>query len=110
MSNFDAQNPVIGSLLREIDIGIKDTLSDLLKKSPALHEVVLRHRFKKLKEENLPFNRGGDDDDDDDDGYNNDGGFEPPPSPLRFNVLTALPLSPTRTILIFIPKLNNKFE
>ena len=30
VSNFDAQNLVIGSLIREIDIGKKDTLSKLL--------------------------------------------------------------------------------
>ena len=31
---FDAQNPVVGSLLRELDIGKKDIASGLVKKAP----------------------------------------------------------------------------
>ena len=34
ISTFDAQNPVVGSLLRELDIGKKDIASDLVKKAP----------------------------------------------------------------------------
>ena len=34
ISTFDAQNPVVGSLLREFDIGKKDVTSDLVKKVP----------------------------------------------------------------------------
>ena len=34
ISTFDAQNPVVGSLLRELDIGKKDLASELIKKAP----------------------------------------------------------------------------
>ena len=40
VSNFDAENPVIGSLLRKIDVGKKDTLSNFLKKAPNVNDVV----------------------------------------------------------------------
>ena len=33
ISSFDGQNPIIGSLLREIDVGKKDINSKFLKKS-----------------------------------------------------------------------------
>ena len=49
VSNFDAQNPFIGSLLREIDVGKKDTLSNFLKKAPDINDVVVKHRFDRLK-------------------------------------------------------------
>ena len=51
VSNFDAQNPFIGSLLREIDVGKKDTLSNFLKKAPDINDVVVKHRFDRLKKE-----------------------------------------------------------
>ena len=34
VSNFDAKNPIIGSLIREIDISKKDVLSKLLANTP----------------------------------------------------------------------------
>ena len=45
VSNCDAQNPVIGSLLREIDVGKKDTLSICLKKALTVNDDGLKHRF-----------------------------------------------------------------
>ena len=33
ISTFDAQNPIIGSLLQELDIGKKDLVSELIKKA-----------------------------------------------------------------------------
>ena len=34
ISTFHAQNPVVGSLLQELDIGKKDLASELIKKAP----------------------------------------------------------------------------
>ena len=33
ISTFDAQNPVVGSLLRELDIGKEDLASEVIKKA-----------------------------------------------------------------------------
>ena len=53
VANFDAQNPVIGSLLREIDSGKRSTNSDLIKKllskAPGINDTILLQRFKNLK-------------------------------------------------------------
>ena len=49
VSNFDAQNPVIGSLSREKDVGKKNTSSNFLKKAPNVNDVVLKHRLDRLK-------------------------------------------------------------
>ena len=72
VANFDAQNPVIGSLLREIDFGKRSTNSDLIKKSlskaPDISDTILFQRFKKFKETPINCN----DNDDNDDGNNND--------------------------------------
>ena len=103
VSNFDAQDPVIGYLLREIDVGKKDALSNFLKKAPNVNDVVLKHRFERLKKKDEPYNRGNDDDDDDNN-YNNDGGIGPPPSPLRFNFPTAPSLSPLPSNINFEPR------
>ena len=34
ISTFDAENPIVGSLLKELDIGKKDVASKLMKKAP----------------------------------------------------------------------------
>ena len=34
ISTFDAENPIVGSLLREIDVGKKDLTSEFIKKAP----------------------------------------------------------------------------
>ena len=101
VSNFDAQNPVIGSLLREIDVGKKDTLSNFLKKAPNVNDVVLKHRFERLKKKDESYNRGDNDGDDN----NIDGGLGPLPSPPRFNFPTAPPLSPLPNNINFEPRL-----
>ena len=41
ISNFDTQNPIIGSLLKELDIGKKDIASTLIKK----HQILMISRF-----------------------------------------------------------------
>ena len=49
VANFDAQNPVIGSLLREINLRKRSTNSDLIKKSlskaPDINDMILLQRF-----------------------------------------------------------------
>ena len=37
ISTFDAQNPIVGSLLRKLDIGKKDVASTLIEKSTKYH-------------------------------------------------------------------------
>ena len=63
---FDAQNPIIGNLLREIDVGEKYITSKLLKKAPNIKDVEIQSRLKVLKNRN--------------DGDNNNL-FPPPPPP-----------------------------
>ena len=82
VSNFDAQNPIIGSLLREIDVRKKQTSSSLILKAPNINDVVLKHRFDRLKKTDEPYNES---DDDDDDGR----GPGPPPSLPNFNFFGA---------------------
>ena len=80
-ATFDAQNPIIGSLLREIDLAKKSTNSGLIKKTlskaPDINDTILIQIFKKLKEN--PINYGKDDDDDDNNNKPNT--FEPGPAP-----------------------------
>ena len=49
ISTFDALNPVIGSLLRKIDIGQKDVLSKILGKVPNPRDIKVRGRLDKLR-------------------------------------------------------------
>ena len=96
VSNFDVQNPVIGSLLREIDLEKKQTSSSLISKAPNINDIILKQRFDRLKKRDERYNNGDDDD-------NNDQGPGPeaPPSPPNFNFLepAAPPLSPPPPIL-----------
>ena len=50
---FDAQNPIIGNLLREIDVGEKYITSKLLKKAPNIKDVEIQSRLKVLKNRNF---------------------------------------------------------
>ena len=54
ISTFDAENPIVGSLLRELDVGKKDVASDLIKKSlrPPRLDFTIQNRLNKLKERN----------------------------------------------------------
>ena len=96
VANFDIQNPVIGSLLREIDLGKRSTNSDLIKKSlskaPDINDTILLQRFKKFKETPINYNDNdnNDDDDNNDNNINNSKYFNynnislsPPPSPVK---------------------------
>ena len=49
VSTFDAQNPITGSLLREIDVGKKDIDFRLLKKSPNVIDALLKSRLDTLR-------------------------------------------------------------
>ena len=69
ISTFDAQNPVVGSLLRELDIRKKDIASDLVKKAPKPGLINdIQKRLDALREDNF-FNN------------HNNNNFSPPPSP-----------------------------
>ena len=52
ISTFDAENPIVGSLLRELDVGEKDITSDLIIKAPGPSgfDFVIQNRLNKLKE------------------------------------------------------------
>ena len=51
ISTFDAENPIVGFLLRELDAGKKDVTSDLINKGPGPPglDFVLQNRLNKLK-------------------------------------------------------------
>ena len=99
VTNFDAQNPVIGSLLREIDLGKNKTKSSLISTAPDINGTILLHRFKKFKETPINYN-DNDDDDNNVNNINNSKNFNynnislsPPPSPVKVGGIfeTALP-------------------
>ena len=97
VANFDAQNPVIGSLLREIDLGKNNTKSSLISAAPDINDTILLHRFKKFKETPINYN-----DDDDDDNDNNDNNINNSKN-INYNNIS---LSPPPSLL----KLSNIFE
>ena len=85
ISTFDAQNPIIGSLLRENDVGKKDIDSKFLKKAPNIKDVETKSRFDALRKEN--------------DGNDNNN-FPPPSPPTNFlpsptNFLPPAPSPPS---------------
>ena len=61
---FDVQNPVIGGLYNQLQIGTSDQLK-LLRKAPNIKDLKIRNALERLKKFNL--NKGAADDDDDDD-------------------------------------------
>ena len=72
-STFDAKNPIVGSSLKELDVGEKDVTSELIKKTPTppIFDDYLINRLNELKDRPEPK------DDDDND-------LSPPPSPPSF--------------------------
>ena len=52
ISKFDAENPIVGSLLRELDIGKKDVASEIVKKAPQPPgvEEIISKRLDRLKD------------------------------------------------------------
>ena len=69
-STSDAKNPIVASLLKELDVGEKDVTSELIKKTPTppIFDDYLINRLNELKDRPEPK------DDDDND-------LSPPPSP-----------------------------
>ena len=102
VANFDAQNPVMGSLLREIDLGKNKTKSSLISTAPDINYTILLQRFKKVTPINYNDNDDDDDDDDDDNNDNNTNNNQnnnynniplgPPPSPPNFGNIFDTPL------------------
>ena len=84
ISTFDAQNTVVGSLLRELDIAKKDATSNLVGKAPrAAIDIDIQKRFDWLENDNLTFNR------------NNNNDLSPLPQPPSFNnFIPPLPQPP----------------
>ena len=92
VATIDAQSPIIGSLLREIDLSKKGKNSNLinkqLDKAPNINNTILIQRLKKLKDASINFSNGNDDNDD-----NNKPNFptgQPPPHPT-FNDFQDIP-------------------
>ena len=83
ISTFDAQNPVVGSLLRELDIRKEDLVSKLIKKAPRPGaDLNIQKRLEALRKDNNKFNN------------NNDGAPLPPPYPPTFNNFVPPPQCP----------------
>ena len=75
ISTCDAENPIVGSLLRELDVGKKSLASDLIKNAsgPPGQNFEIEKRLNKLKDFE-PINRNN----------NNNNNLTPPPSPPSF--------------------------
>ena len=58
ISTFDAENPIVGSLLRELDVAKKNLASDFVQPAtaPPGADVALRNRLNKLKDRQEPKN------------------------------------------------------
>ena len=83
ISTFDAQNPVVGLLLRELDIEKKDLVNELIEKAPRPGvDLDIQKTLEALRKCNNRVNID-----------NNNGAPLPPPSPPTFNNL-ILPLPP----------------
>ena len=83
ISTIDAQNPILGSLLRELDTGKKDLASELTKKASKLGvDLDIQKRIQALRKDNRKFENN-----------NNNGPPLPPLSPPTFN--TFIPPSPS---------------
>ena len=73
ISTFDAENPIVGLLLQELDVAKRTwrvTLSKKASQRPSIN-FITQNRLNKLRNDR---------------NNNNDGGLSPPPSPLPFNI------------------------
>ena len=79
ISTFDAENPIVGSLLKELDVGKKDITSELVKKTPRppIFDNYLKNRLNKFKDRPEPK----DDNDNDLSPLPLPPSFPPPPPP-----------------------------
>ena len=91
ISTFDAENPIVGSLLRELNVNKKVLASDLLKRAPETprKNLEIQKRLDSLK--------GADYSKSNNNNNNNSNNFSPPASPL------ALPPPPGLSSGLFIP-------
>ena len=74
VKHFDAQNPLTGSLIREVDIGKKKGLSKFFDKAPDIRDLSLG-RLNKLRDGEEFFNRGDDNNNNNNNNNNNDDGI-----------------------------------
>ena len=74
---FDAQNSIIGSLIRKVKHWEKKDFSKFLEKAPDIRDLEIRERLKKLHERDEFFNWGNDDDNNNNN--NNKNNFIPRP-------------------------------
>ena len=83
------KNPVIGSLIREIDIAKKDTLSKLLAKAPNPKDIEIKNRLDRLRN----FRNYGSNNNNNNNNNEND---LPPPSPPQVLLPPPHPFFPGR--------------
>ena len=91
-AKFDTQNPIIGTLLTQIQSGKTNekVIEKQLRGAPSIKDSNIAERLERLKKYNR---RNNDDDDDDDDDYNDDDD-DPPPTPI-FDAPPYYPSSPS---------------
>ena len=92
ISTFDADNPIVGSLLRELNVNKKVLASDLLKRAPETprKNLEIQKRLDSLKGADYSKSNNNNNN-------NNSNNFSPPASPL------ALPPPPGLSSGLFIP-------
>ena len=85
LKHSDTQNPVIGNLICEVDIGKKKDLSKFLSQAPDVKGLELQLMVNKLNSRNEFFDSGDD---------NNNYPFIPPPPPPQPSQPPYVPLPP----------------
>ena len=71
VKHFDPQKPIIGYLIKDVDVGKKKHLSKFFDKAPDTRDLEIQSRLNKLSQKNEFFNRG-----------DNNNFFPPNPPPL----------------------------
>ena len=101
ISTFDVENPIVGFLLKELDVDKKDIASELIKKAhrPSIFHNYLKNRLNKLKDRPEPK----DENDDNLSPWPPPPSFPPPPPPLPPPLGRPLPPPP------FSPPSSGKF-
>ena len=92
---FNAENPIVGSLLKELDVGKKDIASELIKKAPRPPDLdpSLRARLDKLTHSPEPK--------DDKDNFNLSTPPSPPRPPIIRNSISATTIRSSTSTSIF---------
>ena len=89
LKHFDVQNPLIGNLIMEIDIGKKKHLSKMLKGAPDILDLELRLKLNRLRDDEI-FNP--------DRNNNNNNNNLPPPLPSFSTKFCTKLIAATSTI------------